>query len=64
VWGSYRLWLYNDWYVDEDDNQLPMLVDGNVIVASRQLQGVRAFGAIIDPAFAYGALAYAPKSWL
>lgn len=65
VWGSYRLWLYNDWYVDPDsDLQYPMLQDGNVIIASRQMQGVRAFGAIIDPQFAYGALAYAPKSWL
>jgi hypothetical protein len=28
------------------------------------MQGVRAFGAIIDPEFAYGAMAYAPKSWI
>ena len=65
VWGSYRLWLYNDWYVDPDtDVQHPMLVDGNVIIASRQMEGVRAFGAIIDPEINYGAMAYAPKSWV
>ena len=65
VWGNYNLWLYNDWYVDDATNQeKPMLVDGTVIMCGEQMQGTRAFGAIMDPAFAYGAMAYAPKSWL
>jgi hypothetical protein len=64
-WGTYRLWLYNDWFVDPaTDIEQPMVPDGTVIVLSRQMQGVRAFGAIIDPQFAYGALAFAPKSWV
>ncbi|MBR0649518.1 major capsid protein [Roseomonas terrae] len=64
-WGNYALWLYNDWYIDPVDGQeKPMLADGTVLLGSEDLEGERAFGAIIDPEFAYGALAYAPKSWI
>lgn len=64
-WGEYRLWRYNDWYVDSvTDVEHPMLPDPTVLLLSTELQGVRAFGAIMDPEFAYGALAYAPKSWI
>ena len=64
-WGNFDLWLYNDWFIDPDDNiEKPMIADGNVIMSGPQLQGTRAFGAIMDPAFNYGAMAYAPKSWL
>lgn len=64
-WGSYRLWLYNDWFVDPADNtEKPMLTDGTVLFGSAGLEGTQAFGAIIDPEFAYGAMAYAPKSWV
>lgn len=64
-WGNYRLWVYNDWYIDPiDDAEKPMLVDGTVLLGSVQIEGTRAFGSIIDPEFAYGALAYAPKSWV
>jgi hypothetical protein len=65
TWGLYRLWLYNDWYIDPADGvEKPMLADGTVIFGSSDLEGLRAFGAIMDPEFAYGALAYAPKTWI
>lgn len=65
MWGGYRLWLYNDWYIDPADNtEKPMLADGTVLLGSAGLEGVRSFGAIMDPEFGYGALAYAPKSWI
>lgn len=65
MWGTYRLWLYNDWYIDPaDDTEKAMLTNGTVLMGSPGIEGVRAFGAIMDPAFAYGAMAYAPKSWL
>lgn len=64
VWGQYRLWLYNDWYVDDNNVEQPMLPDGTVIVTGPDLMGTRAFGAIMDPDFNYGPLAYAPKSWV
>ena len=64
VWGQYNLWLYNDWYVDDNNVEQPMLPDGSVIVAGPDLMGTRAFGQILDPDFAYGPLPYAPKSWV
>lgn len=64
-WGDYDLWVYNDWYVDlNTDTSQPMIPDGYVIGGSTDMQGVRAFGSILDPNFAYGALAYAPRSWI
>lgn len=64
-WGNFDLWLYNDWFVDEFTNiEMPMLPDGAVIMSGAQLSGTRAFGAILDPAFNYGPMAYAPKSWV
>lgn len=64
-WGTYRLWIYNDWYVDDVTNvETPFLADGTILMGGPDMEGLRAYGAIEDPAFAYGALAYAPKSWL
>lgn len=63
-WGQFRLWVYNDWYVDDTNTEQPMLPDGTVLLSGPDMMGTRAFGAILDPAFAYGAMAYAPKSWL
>jgi len=63
-WGSLDLWVYNDWYVDDNNVEQPMIPDGSVTLVSDQLQGVRAFGMIEDPEFNYEALAYAPKTWV
>ena len=123
-WGGYRLWVYNDWYVDQINNlswgsgvttitissgttlvsgstlaagngiasgttvtvsgttatlstattaaatgitlqyEAPMLPPNYLLFGSRALEGVRAFGSIYDEDFAYGALAYAPKTWV
>lgn len=64
-WGNYDLWVYNDWFIDPlDGKEKPMIADGSVIMSGANLMGTRAFGAIIDPAFNYGPMAYAPKSWL
>jgi hypothetical protein len=63
-WGDFRLWIYNDWYVDDNNVQQRMLPDGGVVLTSAELMGTRAFGQILDPDFAYGPLPYAPKSWV
>jgi hypothetical protein len=63
VWGDYNLWLYNDWYVDDNNVEQPMLPTNSVILSGADLMGTRAFGQIMDPAFNYGPMAYAPKSW-
>ena len=63
-WGQYDLWVYNDWFVDENNVEQPMLADGSVIMSGADLMGTRAFGQILDPGFNYQALPYAPKTWL
>lgn len=64
-WGQYRLWIYNDWYVDPTtDDETPMIPDGTLIMCGPDLMGTRAFGVIMDPAFNYGPLPYAPKMWV
>ena len=64
-WGSYDLWLYNDWYIDGNNVEQPMIPDGTVIMSGgRALMGTRAFGLIIDPRFNYQPMAYAPKTWI
>lgn len=63
-WGQYDLWVYNDWYVDDNNVEQPMIADGTVLMTGADLMGTRAFGQILDPAFNYEALPYAPKTWL
>lgn len=63
-WGQYDLWVYNDWYVDDNNVEQPMLPDGSVILCGPDMLGTRAFGQILDPAFNYGPLPYAPKTWV
>lgn len=63
-WGQYDLWVYNDWFVDDNDVEVPMLPDGDIILSGPNLLGTRAFGQILDPAFNYEALPYAPKTWV
>lgn len=63
-WGQYDLWIYNDWYVDENDVEKPFLPDGAVLMSGAQMMGTRAFGQILDPKFSYASLPYAPKLWI
>lgn len=63
-WGQYDLWVYNDWFVDDNNVEVPMLTDGTVIMSGANLMGTRAFGMIKDPAFNYASLPYAPKTWV
>lgn len=64
-WGNFDLWLYNDWFIDPVDGvEKPMIPDGAVLMSGADLMGTRAFGVILDPAFNYGPMAFAPKSWV
>lgn len=60
-WGQYDLWVYNDWYVDDNDVEQPMLLDGSVIMAGPDLMGTRAFGQIMVPKFNYQAFPIRPS---
>ncbi|MDE1901514.1 MAG: major capsid protein [Alphaproteobacteria bacterium] len=63
-WGQYDLWVYNDWFVDDNNVEQPMLADGAVIMCGPNLEGTRAFGMIQDPKFNYQGLPFAPKTWV
>lgn len=63
-WGMLTIWVYNDWYVDDNNVEQPMLPAYSVIMVSPDLMGVRAFGMIIDPEFNYASMEYAPKTWV
>lgn len=63
-WGQMNLMVYNDWYVDDNNVQQPMLPAGTVIMADPEIMGIRSFAQIIDPSFNYEAMMYAPKTWI
>jgi len=63
-WGQYDLWVYNDWYVDDNNVEQPMIPDGDIIMSGPNLMGTRAFGQIMDPAFNYEPMPFAPKTWV
>jgi hypothetical protein len=63
-WGQYDLWIYNEWFVDDNDVEQPMMQDGSIAMSGPDMMGTRAFGMIMDPAFAYAPMPYAPKTWI
>lgn len=64
-WGQFTIWVYQDWYVDDNNVEQPMLPAYTVLMASPQeLMGTRAFAQIIDPEFNYQSMMYAPKTWV
>ncbi|MCP1065406.1 major capsid protein [Serratia symbiotica] len=59
------MWLYNNWAIDPVIGiEESLIADGVVIISCADLMGTRAFGVILDPAFNYGPLAFAPKTWV
>jgi len=64
MWDQYRLWIYNDWFVDDNDVEHPMIPDSTVLMTGPDMMGTRAFGQILDRAFNYEALPFAPKTWV
>jgi|SRR5882672_1135318 len=70
-WGQYSLWIYNEWFVESGtegqaivDKEYPMMPDGSLIMSGPDMMGTRAFGQILDPAFNYASLPFAPKTWV
>lgn len=63
-WGAWDLWVYVDWFIDDDNVEQPMLSDGGLLMCGPDMLGTRAFGQILDPEFAYTAMPYAPKTWV
>jgi len=60
----WRIWTYQDWYIDDAGVEQQMLPNGTVIGAAQgQVMGTRHFGAIRDAELGYRATEFAPKSW-
>lgn len=62
-WGQYDLWLYNEWAVDENNFERPLIPDGMIVLTGADMMGTRAFAQIIDPDFNYVSMPFAPKVW-
>jgi hypothetical protein len=63
--GDLDFWIYNDRYVDEQDQTQKLLPDYTVMIASTsQLEGTRCYGSIMDESANYRAQRYFSKSWL
>lgn len=57
-----ELYCYHDFYHDNDGTEVPYMAE-NAVLLSGDIQGVRAFGAIIDNKSNYQALPIFPKMW-
>jgi hypothetical protein len=64
TWGNLTIWVYADWFVDDNNVEQPMLANNTVLLSGAEMMGTRSFAAILDPEFGYGPMAYAPKSWV
>jgi hypothetical protein len=63
--GDLDFWIYNDRYVDEQDQTQKLLPDYTVLLGSiSQLEGTRCYGSILDEKANYRAQRYFSKSWL
>lgn len=62
-WGGCRIWLYNEWFVDEKNQEQPMIKDGMVIGISREIQGTIAYSAINNAEYGYLPVPYLARMW-
>lgn len=61
---GFNFYVYSAWYEDDAGNIQPMLPTGTVLMGSRGMQGVKAFGAIQDEEAGLQAQEYFTKSWV
>jgi hypothetical protein len=64
VINGFNIYVYSGWYRDANDVEQPILPAGTVILTGQQVEGVQAFGAILDERAGYRALDYFPTSWI
>lgn len=62
--GDLEVWVYSGYYRDDTGKKIPFLPENTVIAGSAALDGVRAFGAIMDAEAGYQALEMFPKNWI
>lgn len=61
--GGFKVFVYQEWYVDDNGTEQPMLPANTVMLLSPLMEGVRHFGAIKDYE-SLSAVPYFAKSWL
>ena len=61
---GFNIFVYQDWYETDAGVVTPFLASGTVVMASPDIEGVQAFGAVQDPTAGYIAVPFYPKSWI
>lgn len=62
--GDVEIWIYNENYLDADGNTQKVLPEHTVLIGdTTNLEGARAYGAILDEAAGLQARAFFSKSW-
>ena len=62
--GPFRIWTYNDVYEDDSGTLQPLMNQKSVCVLNPAgLEGVRAFGAIVDAEAGYQSMELFPSNW-
>lgn len=64
--GQVELYTYNDTYEDPEDGQIKSLLPAYTVIvgATGAVEGIKHYGAILDPSAGYQALERYPKSWI
>lgn len=60
--GGVEIWSYYETYEDNMGVEVPYVADGNIVLTGA-VEGVRAFGAIMDKKAGWQSLAMFPKMW-
>lgn len=60
---GFNIWTYQDWYQAADGTVTPFLPADTVLMVAGAVEGVQAFGAIVDPQAGYQAMPFYPKVW-
>lgn len=62
--GNIRLWTFQDWYVNDAGNEVPIMPAKTVIMGSAAIEGIQHHGAIRDEESGFQAREFWPKSWV
>lgn len=61
--GNLDIWVYSDYYETNDGTLTPFMDSRDIVLTSPAVDGVRAFGAILDKSAGFAALPIFPKMW-
>jgi hypothetical protein len=63
-YGEMEIWVYTGAYDDDEGTSRKFIPDGYIVFANSGAEGVRLYGAILDPRAGYQALRRFPKNWI